>query len=61
MTEGCRCDPLILLAEVREIVAAADRESRDLNRMESECCDRLLDAAEALASVQSRSKAEQRT
>lgn len=45
-------DPRPLLTEVRVIVELADRESRDMTAMECERCDRLLDAAEALARLQ---------
>lgn len=42
-------DPRPFLSEVRHIVAAAEHEARDLTLRECEQCDRLLDAAEALA------------
>jgi hypothetical protein len=44
-------DPRPLLGEVRRIVALADRDARDLTPSECRVCDRLLDAAQALAEV----------
>jgi len=44
-------NPRSLIGEVRQIIAAADCEARDLTAPESVCCDRLLDAAQALAEL----------
>jgi hypothetical protein len=45
-------DPRPFLTEVRQIVGMANREARDMTPTECERCDRLLDAAEALARLQ---------
>jgi len=53
-------DPRPLLGEVRRIVDLADRDARDLTPVECQLCDRLLDAAQALAEIQARPVADVR-